>query len=122
MKSEIDVQPQSAKHIDEGLAQNNGSEIAGRSVFAVGTSAAGIVVQTLFLAEDGRMLEVPAVFPNLGYALDQIDHLKRLVIERFEQAAHPGSTAKCKRALIHIGLRTSRATTRGSTGLGGSVF
>ena len=90
MKSEIDVQPQSAKHIDEGLAQNNGSEIAGRSVFAVGTSAAGIVVQTLFLAEDGRMLEVPAVFPNLGYALDQIDHLKRLVIERFEQAAQVG--------------------------------
>ena len=34
----------------------------------------------------------------------------------------PGSTAKCKRALIHIGLRTSRATTRGPTGLGGSVF
>jgi hypothetical protein len=30
------------------------------------------------------------VFPNLGYALDQIDHLKRLVIERFEQAAQVG--------------------------------
>lgn len=90
MKSEIDVQPQNAKHIDEGVVQNNGSEIAGRSVFAVGTSAAGIFVQTLFIAEDGRMLEIPAVFPNLGYALDQIDHLKRLVIERFEQAAQVG--------------------------------
>ena len=35
---------------------------------------------------------------------------------------HPGSTAKCKRTLIHIGLRLCRATTRGSTGLEGSAF
>lgn len=90
MKSEIDGQPQSAKHLGQGVAQKNGSEISGRSVFAVDTSAVGIVVQTLFLAEDGRMLEVPAVFPNLGYALDQIDQLRRLVIERFEQAAQVG--------------------------------
>jgi hypothetical protein len=34
----------------------------------------------------------------------------------------PGSTVKCKRPLIHIGLRLCRATTRGSTGLEGSVF
>jgi adhesin transport system membrane fusion protein len=34
----------------------------------------------------------------------------------------PSSTVKCKRTLIHIGLRLCRATTRGSTGLEESVF
>lgn len=34
----------------------------------------------------------------------------------------PSSTVKYKRSLIHIGLRLCRATTRGSTGLGGLVF
>ena len=115
MKSEIDVQPQSAKHIDEGVAQNNDSEIAGRSVFAVGTSAAGIVVQTLFLAEDGRMLEVPAVFPNIGYALDQIDHLRRLVIERFEQAALVGAQVIAANTQQNSGVPAENSATPQST-------
>jgi hypothetical protein len=90
VKSESPTPSQSEKQTDSGTVQQLGGEITGRSVFMVDTSAAGIVVQTRFMREDGQLLEFPAVFPNLGYALDQIDHLRRIVIERFEQAAQVG--------------------------------
>ena len=67
-----------------------GQDIRGRAVFAVDTSAAGIVIRTAFLSEQGQLLEMPAVFPDLTYALNQIDHLRQLVIERFTQAAQVG--------------------------------
>lgn len=68
-----------------------GPDIVGRAVFAVDTTAAGILVRTAFLSEQGQLIDMPAVFPDLAYALDQIEHLRRLVIERFAQAAQVGA-------------------------------
>jgi hypothetical protein len=61
--------------------------IEGRSVFSVETTPAGVVVSTVFLAQDGRIIKLPAVFPNLDYALDQINELAKLVKEHFEKGA-----------------------------------
>ena len=64
--------------------------ITGRAIFAVDISAVGIVVRTGFLSEQGNVIDMPAVFPNLSYALDQIDHLRQIVIDHFAQAAQVG--------------------------------
>lgn len=64
--------------------------ISGRAVFAVEMSPAGLVVRTVFLTQQNQLLEMPAVFPNLQYALAQIDDLRQIVIDRFNQAAQVG--------------------------------
>ena len=43
------------------------------------------------MGEDGRVLPMPALFPDVHYALEQIDGLRRLVTERFAQAAQVGA-------------------------------
>jgi hypothetical protein len=63
----------------------------GRSVFAVETTANGIMVRTAFLTEDQRLLAMPAMFPNLNYALQQIDELRQLVSQHFATAAQVGA-------------------------------
>ncbi|KNZ30612.1 MAG: hypothetical protein AD742_21275 [Methylibium sp. NZG] len=65
--------------------------IRGRSAFYVEVTGAGLAVHTIFAAEDGRVLQMPAVFPDVHYALEQIDALRRLVAERFAQAAQVGA-------------------------------
>lgn len=65
--------------------------LRGRSVFMVETVAAGVAVRPAFLAEDGRLLDLPAVFPDMGYAMAQIDELRRLVSAHFSQAAQIGA-------------------------------
>jgi len=66
-------------------------QISGRSIFIVETTAGGIQVQTGFLAEDGRVMQLPAIFPTQEYALTQIDELRHIVIQHFAQAAQVGS-------------------------------
>lgn len=65
--------------------------LTGRSVFLVETVAAGVAVRTLFLTEDQKLLEMPAVFPDLNYALGQIEELRRAVLQHFSQAAQVGA-------------------------------
>ena len=65
-------------------------QITGRSIFAVETTPEGIKVQTVFLTEDGKLLNLPAVFPNQAYALDQLDELRAAVLHHFTQAAQVG--------------------------------
>ena len=65
--------------------------VSGRSVFAVETTAAGVVVRTAFLTQENRLLDMPAVFPNMMYALDVIDDLRRQVTQHFSQAAQVGA-------------------------------
>jgi hypothetical protein len=78
-------------HHDElSLPQLEGDEIKGRSIFIIETTGKGILVQTSFEAEDGRLLEMPAIFPNIEYALAQIDEMRRLVVGRFSEAASIG--------------------------------
>ncbi|MFO7747858.1 MAG: hypothetical protein R6V42_08630 [Orrella sp.] len=69
----------------------NADNIKGRSVFSIETTAAGVVVRTAFLTEDERVLEMPAVFPDMVYALNVIDELKRQVTQHFSQAAQVGA-------------------------------
>ena len=60
--------------------------ISGRAVFAVSRVDVGVAVHTAFLAEDGRLLQMPAVFPNMDYALQQIDEMRQMVIQQFTVA------------------------------------
>lgn len=85
-KAEANATPAQPADNASQPAQN----ITGRAVFAVDTSAAGIVVSTAFLTEQGQVIDMPAVFPDLTYALNQIDHLRQIVLDRFSQAAQVG--------------------------------
>ena len=78
------------QHDELSLPQKEGDVIHGRSIFIIETTGKGILVQTSFEAEDGRLLEMPAVFPNIEYALAQIDEMRRLVINKFSEAASIG--------------------------------
>ena len=59
--------------------------ITGRGVFAVRTLGSAVSVEAAFLAEDGNVLRLPAVFPNREYALEQIDELRAIVIKHFDE-------------------------------------
>jgi hypothetical protein len=59
-------------------------------VFTVQTVDVGIAVSGAILTDDGRLLNAPAVFPDLGYALSQIDELRALVLKHFGEAAAIG--------------------------------
>ncbi|MBU3637237.1 hypothetical protein [Polynucleobacter sp. es-MAR-4] len=65
---------------DAGASQ----PITGRGVFAVRTLGAAVSVEAAFLAEDGNVLRLPAVFPNRQYAIEQIDELRELVNRHFD--------------------------------------
>ena len=65
--------------------------VTGRGVFVVETVPVGVAVRTAFLTEDGRLLESPTVFPDMMYAMAQIDELKQLVAQRFAEAAQIGA-------------------------------
>ena len=75
----------------EGNAAPADQTLNGRSVFAVETTAAGIMVRTAFMTDDQRLLAMPAMFPNLNYALQQIDELRQLVSQHFANAAQVGA-------------------------------
>lgn len=71
--------------------------VNGRSVFAVETTAAGVAVSTAFLTtpaqatQTPQLLALPALFPDLAYALQQIDRLRDTVIAHFSHAARVGA-------------------------------
>lgn len=43
--------------------------------------------QPAFQAEDSRLLDLPAIFPDMGDAMARIDELRRLVSAHLAQAA-----------------------------------
>lgn len=73
-----------------GDVDNLTDKIRGRSAFNVELTPAGVVVSTVFVAEDETVRPLPAVFPNLEYALNQIDTLRSMVINQFNVAAELG--------------------------------
>lgn len=73
---------------EQAPAQDN---VQGRGAFIVEMTAAGVAVTATVVTEDGRALAMPAIFPNLGYALNQIDEMRALVIRHFEQASQIGA-------------------------------
>lgn len=72
--------------------------IKGRSVFLVETTPAGIAVQTALLTEEGKLLNAPAIFPDVEYAFTQVDELKRLISAHFSQAARLGAQVAAQQA------------------------
>lgn len=94
----------------EGTVSPAPQNITGRAVFAVDTTAAGIVVRTAFLTEQGQVIDMPAVFPDLSYALNQIDHLRQIVLERFSQAAQVGVQVIAANAAQQAANTTSVST------------
>ena len=70
----------------QGVAMENMDRpITGRGVFAVRTMGNAVSVEAAFLAEDGNVLRLPAVFPNREYALEQIEELKMLLNRHFDE-------------------------------------
>lgn len=61
--------------------------VTGRGVFAVRTLGQAVSVESAFLAENGEVLRLPAVFPDRQYALEQIDELRALVVRHFDDLA-----------------------------------
>ena len=87
--SAADVTKAESNAAPDGATQN--VNVSGRSVFAVETTAAGIVVRTAFLTQENRLLDMPAVFPDMMYAMNVIDDLRRQVMQHFSQAAQVGA-------------------------------
>lgn len=67
--------------------------LRGRSVFVVQTTGKGVVVRSAWLSEDKKLMEMPAVFPEVDYALAVIDDLRKQVLEHFSRAAQIGARA-----------------------------
>ena len=89
-KTQVETKAADAPAANGDAAQQN-VNVTGRSVFAVETTAAGVVVRTAFLTEENRLLDMPAVFPNMMYAMNVIDDLRRQVMQHFSQAAQVGA-------------------------------
>ena len=69
-----------------GRARHRRRAEPARAVDAGAHLEVGVAVQTAFLADDGRLLQMPAVFPNLEYALQQVDEMRQMVINQFSVA------------------------------------
>ena len=78
----------------DNQAPVEGEQVKGRSVFVVETTPAGIAVQTALLTDGDKLIPMPAIFPDVQYAFDQIDELKRLVSQHFSEAAKLGAQVK----------------------------
>ena len=85
------------------------SPLRGRSVFMVETVAAGVAVRPAFLTDDGRLLDLPAVFPDLNYAMAQIEELKQLVSTHFSQAAQVGAQVIAAQAAANAAAAAANA-------------
>ena len=59
--------------------------VTGRGVFAVRTLGNAVSVEAAFLAEDGNVLRLPAVFPNRQYAQSQLEELWQIVNKHFDE-------------------------------------
>lgn len=76
---------------EQAQDQQQAVNVSGRAVFAVETTAAGVVVRTAFLTQDNRLLDMPAIFPDMVYAMNVIDDLRGQVMQHFSQAAQVGA-------------------------------
>jgi len=92
-----DLNPPAHNTEPDVAAPAQSQSVNGRSVFAVETTAAGVAVSTAFLTtpaettQTPELLALPALFPDLGYALQQIDRLRDTVIAHFSHAARVGA-------------------------------
>lgn len=116
VKTQVETKP-----VDGGTAPADGeggaaqpTNVTGRAVFAVETTGAGVVVRTAFLTEDNKLLNMPAVFPDLVYAINVIDDLKRQVMQHFSQAAQVGAQVIANQARAQQEQQTTTVTANGA--------
>jgi hypothetical protein len=95
--------------------------IKGRSVFLVETTPAGIAVQTALLTEDGKLLNAPAIFPDVEYAFTQVDELKRLISTHFSQAARLGAQVAAQQAQADVATTGTAAESAPQDNLATSI-
>lgn len=84
--------------------------LSGRSAFAVQTIAGGVSVRPIFMTDTQQLLQTDAaVFPNLPYALAQVDALRVAILEHFNRAAMIGSQvlAQQTQAVASVGVELS---------------
>lgn len=91
MKNEMSDTESVIAPIEPSPATTVQDTLRGRSLFALEMTASGLAVRTVFLTEQNQLVEMPAIFPDVHYALAQIDELRRMVMERFAEAAHIGA-------------------------------
>lgn len=77
----------------KALSAGKTKTLRGRSVFLVQTTTAGVTVRTAWLSEDKKLMEMPAVFPDVDYALNLLDDLRTQVLKHFSKAAQVGVKA-----------------------------
>jgi len=82
-----------AKPAKAKAAGTTKTTLRGRSVFVVQTTGKGVVVRSAWLSEDKKLMEMPAVFPDVNYALAVIDDLRKQVLDHFSRAAQVGARA-----------------------------
>lgn len=76
--------------------------ITGRGVFVVQVVNGGVGVRSAMLIDGDRLLEMPAIFPDVHYAMAQIDELKVLVARHFAEAAQLGTQLLAAQAQAKI--------------------
>ncbi len=69
----------------------------------------GVAVQSAMLVEGERLLEMPAIFPDVHYAMAQIDELKTLVTRHFAEAAQLGTQMIAAQAQAKIQAQSETA-------------
>ncbi len=67
------------------------TSVTGRGVFVVQTVNGGVAVRSAMMVPEQRYLDMPAIFPDVHYAMAQIDELKVLVARHFADAAQVGT-------------------------------
>jgi len=77
---------------DSEMANTNSTEdlaqeqpITGRGIFVVQMMENAVSVEGAFLVEDGKLMKMPAVFPNRQYALEQIEELCQIINRNFDE-------------------------------------
>jgi len=81
-------------------APQEGNAITGRGVFVVQIVSGGVAVRSSMLVDGDRLVEMPAIFPDVHYAMAQIDELKNLVARHFAEAAQLGTQMIAAQAQI----------------------
>ena len=88
------------EHAEPSPAPPEGHSITGRGVFVVQIVSGGVAVRSSMLVEGDRLVDMPAIFPDVHYAMAQIDELKNLVARHFAEAAQLGTQMMAAQAQI----------------------
>jgi hypothetical protein len=89
-----------SEQVQPSPAPQEGNPITGRGVFVVQIVSGGVAVRSSMLVEGDRLVEMPAIFPDVHYAMAQIDELKNLVARHFAEAAQLGTQMIAAQAKI----------------------